>query len=69
MFYMTFIEESDSKHKFELSVFPNNEGKVVIEMKGDDDDPYQYASITLTRDDVEMLVKDINRILTDYEIQ
>lgn len=68
MFYMTFVEESDSNHKYELSLFANDKGKLVFEMKGDEDDPYQYSSISLTNDDARALIKEIQRIIDEFEI-
>lgn len=72
MHHMTFTEETDEKIKIQLSLYANDKNKVFIEMhpEGHDfDNYYEYQCMVLGRRDTEILIKELQRIIDEYEIK
>lgn len=66
MHYMTFVEDSEDANR--IAVFPNGQKKVCIEISTHDDDPMMYQNIALSKADIQMLIKELQRIITEYEV-
>lgn len=64
---MTFVEETENPNR--ISVFPNAQRKVCIEINTADDDPMLYQNIALSKEDIVALIQELQRIISDYEVE
>lgn len=68
MNYMTFVEETDDKRPTKISFYVNTDNKVFFEMGPDDADMYEYQCIVLGKNDVTLMIEELQRLLNDYEV-
>lgn len=70
MHYTCFVADGDDSYKGRLSLWPNNNDKVYIEICNNEnpEDLYSMQHIVLGKEDCVKLISELQRIITEYEI-
>lgn len=64
---MTIVENGESKYKRKLSLWPNVNGQVWVEIGMEQDDPMMLQGLAIDLDDAKVLLNELQRIIKEIE--